>query len=228
MPQDPGRKTSTPAPIPDSAAAGPAKAVAQDTLGVQALPPEILSLYEVHEWRHACAILRHDFPAEYKDIVDILRAFRLRKAHIAEPGGSKSKVASAIDSQFYAKAPPWVEKDFRTQIVVDGSPTDSPTHNVDCYRNGVAVELEWNNKDPFFDRDLNNFRLLFDLRVVSVGVIITALRRPPGHFRWTRAGQVLWRIDDSHVQTPSEAPRRRRRWLSGACLRDPQGPLCRG
>jgi len=37
----------------------------------------------------------------------------------------------------------------------------------------VAIELEWNNKDPFFDRDLNNFRLLFDLRVVSVGVIIT-------------------------------------------------------
>ena len=30
-----------------------------------------------------------------------------------------------------------------------------------------------NNKDPFFDRDLNNFRLLFDLRAIDVGVIIT-------------------------------------------------------
>lgn len=29
------------------------------------------------------------------------------------------------------------------------------------------------HKDPFFDRDLNNFRLLFDLRAISVGVIIT-------------------------------------------------------
>lgn len=37
----------------------------------------------------------------------------------------------------------------------------------------MALEIEWNNKDPFFDRDLNNFRLLFDLRAVSVGVIIT-------------------------------------------------------
>jgi hypothetical protein len=35
------------------------------------------------------------------------------------------------------------------------------------------LEIEWNNKDPFFDRDLNNFRLLFDLRAISVGVIIT-------------------------------------------------------
>ena len=30
-----------------------------------------------------------------------------------------------------------------------------------------------NHTDPFFDRDLNHFRLLFDLRAVSVGVIIT-------------------------------------------------------
>jgi hypothetical protein len=44
---------------------------------------------------------------------------------------------------------------------------------VDCFKNGVALEIEWNNKDPFFDRDLNNFRLLFELRVASVGVIVT-------------------------------------------------------
>lgn len=37
----------------------------------------------------------------------------------------------------------------------------------------MALEVEWNNKDPFFDRDLNNFRLLFELRAIDVGVIIT-------------------------------------------------------
>lgn len=67
----------------------------------------------------------------------------------------------------------WVEKDFSTQLVVDGNIMDSPTHKVDCYKNRIALEIEWNNKDPFFDRDLNNFRLLFDLRAISVGVIIT-------------------------------------------------------
>jgi hypothetical protein len=36
-----------------------------------------------------------------------------------------------------------------------------------------GLEIEWNNKDPFYDRDLNNFRLLFDLRVIEVGVIVT-------------------------------------------------------
>ncbi len=50
---------------------------------------------------------------------------------------------------------------------------DSPTHKVDCFKNGVGVEIEWNNKTEFYDRDLNNFRLLFDLRALNVGVIIT-------------------------------------------------------
>ncbi len=50
---------------------------------------------------------------------------------------------------------------------------ETPTHAVDCFKNRIAVEIEWSNKDPFFDRDLNNFRLLFDLRAVSVGVIVT-------------------------------------------------------
>ena len=58
-------------------------------------------------------------------------------------------------------------------MTVDDRVMDSPTHKVDCYKNRVALEIEWNNKDPFFDRDLNNFRLLFDLRAISVGVIIT-------------------------------------------------------
>ena len=38
---------------------------------------------------------------------------------------------------------------------------------------GIAVEMEWNNKDPFFDRDLNNFAALHREGAVAVGVIVT-------------------------------------------------------
>src|SRR5215208_5026539 len=65
------------------------------------------------------------------------------------------------------------KKAFDTRIVVDKSEFVTPTHKVDCYKNRVALEVEWNNKDPFYDRDLNNFRLLFDLRAIDAGVIIT-------------------------------------------------------
>lgn len=135
------------------------------------LPPFIRDSYEVHEWRHASAILTADFPEEWADIVAVLTAFRLRKSWITTGGGRKSQVSEFIDTALYARG--WVEKKFETAVLLDDTRLNSPTHQIDCYKNKVALEIEWNNKDPFFDRDLNNFRLLFDLRAVSVGVIIT-------------------------------------------------------
>lgn len=38
---------------------------------------------------------------------------------------------------------------------------------------GVAVEMEWNNKDPFFDRDLSNYYALHRAGALAVGVIVT-------------------------------------------------------
>ena len=136
-----------------------------------ALPAFVLQHYEVHEWKHACAILSQDFPLEWKDIGEVLTAFRLQRSWIEVGGGRKSKVSESIDQALYDRG--WVEKRFQTAIEVDGARLDSPTHQIDCFKNRVALEIEWNNKDPFFDRDLNNFRLLFDLRAVSVGVIVT-------------------------------------------------------
>ncbi len=135
------------------------------------LPLFILNNYEVHEWQHACAILRQDFPEEWTDIIEVLTEFRFLKSWISEGGGRKSKVSDAIDLALYSKG--WVEKHFDTEILVDSRKIESPTHQIDCFKNRVALEIEWNNKDPFYDRDLNNFRLLFELRAVSVGVIVT-------------------------------------------------------
>ena len=140
-------------------------------MSIEQLPEFIRKNYEVMEWKHPCAILFHDFPDEWNDIVDLLTGFRLKKSWITTGGGNKSKVSDAIDSFLYDRG--WKEKEFDTSVMVDDTLMDSPTHKVDCYKNRVALEIEWNNKDPFFDRDLNNFRLLFDLRAISVGIIIT-------------------------------------------------------
>ena len=138
---------------------------------IELLPPRIRELYEVYEWKHACAILHNDFRPEWDDIVAVLSSFALRKSEIAVPGGRKSLVACGIDRAFAARG--WVEKGFDTRMVIDDVQLQNPTHKIDCYKNRVALEIEWNNKDPFFDRDLNNFRILFDLRAISAGVIIT-------------------------------------------------------
>lgn len=135
------------------------------------VPEDIRHLYEVHEWRNATGVLIHACPQEWEDILCVLRGFKLMHSEIAVGGGNKSKVSDRIDSQFYNLG--WEEKQFRTRILVDDRSYDSPTHKVDCFKGRVGVEVEWNNKDPFYDRDLNNFRLLFDLRVIDAGIIIT-------------------------------------------------------
>lgn len=135
------------------------------------IPTPIQADYEVHEWRNATAILSTAYPAEWADILAVLAGFKLCHSYISSGGGNKSNVSGALDSAFYARG--WIEKKFETAIVLDGIKTDSPTHKIDCYKNTVGLEVEWNNKDPFFDRDLNNFRLLFELRALAVGIIVT-------------------------------------------------------
>jgi hypothetical protein len=135
------------------------------------VPGDIRERYHVKEWRNATGVLATACPAEWQDIQDVLRGFRLLRSEVLVGGGNRSLISRRIDGAFYARG--WQEKGFATSIVVDEATIESPTHAVDCLKNGVAVEMEWNNKDPFFDRDLNNFRLLFELRAIQVGVIIT-------------------------------------------------------
>ncbi len=135
------------------------------------VPADVRDLYEVHEWRNATGVLTTSAPDEWAEILSALRAFRLYRSEIAVGGGSRSRIVQRLEQPLASTN--WIEKQFKTAIEIDDVSTPSPTHKVDCFKNRVALEVEWNNKDPFFDRDLNNFRLLFDLRVIDVGVIIT-------------------------------------------------------
>ena len=140
-------------------------------MGIELLPKAVRQNYDVAERHHACAILNTDFPTEWNDLMKGLSQLSLPKTQILTPGGGKSPISKAINGFFYERE--WQEKQFDVRVTVDGEITLSPTHHVDYYKNRVAIETEWNNKDPFYDRDLTTFRLLFELNVLSVGVIIT-------------------------------------------------------
>lgn len=140
-------------------------------MDINSFPEFIRENYEIREWRHAVAILRSDFVSEWNDVLSVLSHFRLHRSEILKPGGRKSAVAARIDAALTARD--WRERCFATKIVIDETEIESPTHKVDCFKNGIGLEIEWNNKDPFYDRDLNNFRLLFELRALHVGIIVT-------------------------------------------------------
>lgn len=144
-------------------------------MGLDLIPRSLHKKYVFDEREHATAILATDFSDEWNDILKCLRAFSLKKSAILKPGGRKSAIAIEIDSFLQDPKRKWAKKKFDTKIVVDGVEYPNPTHEIDDYRNRIGVEVEWNNKTEFYDRDLNNFRILRQLRVLSVGVIITRL-----------------------------------------------------
>lgn len=42
------------------------------------LPAGLTELYEIHDYGHAAAILKHEFPEEFGDVVGALSKFRLK------------------------------------------------------------------------------------------------------------------------------------------------------
>jgi len=142
-------------------------------MSLNLIPNALKTKYTFAERGHAPAILSQDFPQEFRDICDCLDAFVLRKSHIVKGGGEKSEVSKGIDAFLNQRG--WREKSFNIEIRIDGRPIPIPTHHIDNFKNDVGIEVEWNNKTEFYDRDLNNFRLLHDLRVLSVGVIMTRI-----------------------------------------------------
>lgn len=150
---------------------------------VHIFPADLGEFYEAQEWRNACAVLSVAHPDEWGDLIAVLRRFRLLRSDIGEKGmkgGGKSLVAIRVDRMFRERG--WRGRQFRTSIHVDDEVKESPTHEIDCYKNAVALELEWNNKTEFYDRDLNNFRLLFELRAIEVGIILTRCDELQGVF----------------------------------------------
>jgi len=121
-------------------------------LALDLLPKSVRTDYEIEERHHACAILRTDFPEQWGDLMSVLTHFKLRKSDIEARGGNKSAIAKGINGYFYNRG--WREHKFRIQVLADGRETLAPTHHVDYWKGRVAIETEWNNKDPFFDRDL--------------------------------------------------------------------------
>ncbi|MBX3560863.1 MAG: hypothetical protein KF780_03525 [Sphingomonas sp.] len=162
------------------------------------VPDDLKQLYHVREWRNAAGVLTTACPDEWAEIIEVLRGFRLLRSEVQAAGGNKSPIAKQMDGGFYARG--WEEKQFETAIKIDDEIFESPTHKVDCFKGRVALELEWNNKDPFFDRDLNNFRLLFDLRAIDVGVIVTRATELQAIFKTLGKGSSYGRSTTHHEQ----------------------------
>jgi hypothetical protein len=135
------------------------------------IPVEILEKYEVHDYRHAAAILCHEFPTEFNEIIDALKNFVFTLADIQSSGGNESNLPKRVSEVLRPMG--WMEKKIRTEQIVDGEEVFTDSHFVDYIKGRVAFDMEWNSKDQTFDRDLYAFKEFFNNDRISVAVLLT-------------------------------------------------------
>jgi hypothetical protein len=124
---------------------------------------------------HAKSIIAGEFAEASIEIVDSLNSIELPITEIIGSGGGETKFTQRLRRKLAAVG--WRKHVFQIAKTIDGVPRESTSHEVDHVKTfaagTVAMEIEWNNKDPFFDRDLENFKRLHTEGAISVGILIT-------------------------------------------------------
>ncbi|MGD9616243.1 MAG: BglII/BstYI family type II restriction endonuclease [Alphaproteobacteria bacterium] len=120
----------------------------------------LLAGFQVEFHSHAEAILQVDFPEVAAQLEEILIASTIPIEEIIGSGGGETKGTQRLRRALNAHG--WIKHNFEIQRTIDGVPRESPSHEVDHIarfeKGTIALEIEWNNKDPFFDHDLENYK----------------------------------------------------------------------
>ena len=131
---------------------------------------QVLTLY------HAEAILEHDMGTAARDLETALSNIRIPIEELVRGGGGEGELTQRIRNEL-ADIHGWKKHNFEIKKVVDGKEKESTSHELDHVKTfgswTMAMEIEWNNKDTFFDRDLENFKRLHGEGAISIGGIIT-------------------------------------------------------
>lgn len=134
--------------------------------------------YSVRNINYGMELLVNAFPDHYASLVRALDSWDVAWGDIEASGGNKSAVSRHFEEAF--KGEGWRETGLELETRLAGVTTIARTHKIDLFKAGprgelpgIGIELEWNNKDEFFDRDLINFEAIHRARGLAVGIIVT-------------------------------------------------------
>lgn len=132
--------------------------------------------FNVLALHHAEAILKVDMPSAVDELESILMGIRVPVEELVRGGGGEGELTQRMRRCFTDEYG-WGKHSFEIKKIIDGKERESITHEIDHVKtfnkSTFALEIEWNNKDPFFDRDLDNFKRLHADGAISIGAIIT-------------------------------------------------------
>jgi hypothetical protein len=131
--------------------------------------------FQIEFHSHAEAILSVDFPDVLADLEATLVNLSIPVEEIIAGGGGEAKGTQRLRRALHARK--WTKKKFVIEKTINDRKHESISHEIDHVREfplgSIALEIEWNNKDPFLDRDLENFKRLHADGAISAGIIIT-------------------------------------------------------
>jgi hypothetical protein len=128
----------------------------------------VLARYEVYSYRNAALILSEAHPAEFAELIEALRAFRITTDIIRKPGGSESDVPKLISAQLRPRGcyETTIQADLLVRLLWREAETNAKGravmtarsrqitkanyldgHKVDYVKGRVAFDLERNSKD---------------------------------------------------------------------------------
>ncbi len=132
--------------------------------------------FQILMLHHAEAILKHDIPQAVTELETVLSEINIPIEELVRGGGGEGELTQRIRKRLSIEFG-WKKHNFEIKKIIDGIEKESISHEVDHVKNfangTIALEIEWNNKDPFFDRDLENFKRLHADGAISIGAIIT-------------------------------------------------------
>ncbi|MDD5451149.1 MAG: BglII/BstYI family type II restriction endonuclease [Desulfovibrionales bacterium] len=132
--------------------------------------------FQVLTLHHAEAILTHDMADALAELEKVLLDVEIPAEELVRGGGGEGELTQRLRRALSVDHG-WKKHNFEIKKIVDGEEKESISHEIDHVKRfstgTFALEIEWNNKDPFFDRDLENFKRLHADGVISIGAIIT-------------------------------------------------------
>jgi len=136
--------------------------------------------FQVEFHSHAEAILAADFPEAAIELEKVLLGASIPIEEIIAGGGGETKNTQRLRRGLTTAG--WSTTTFTIEKRINGVPREAISHKMDHVRRVaqkgggeavVALEIEWNNKDPFYDRDLENFKRLHAEGAISIGISVT-------------------------------------------------------
>lgn len=116
--------------------------------------------FDVLALHHAEAILTHDMPDALRELEDILLNISIPIENLVRGGGGEAGSTQHMRRSFNERG--WHKKNIVIRKLIDEVEVESLSHEIDHVKSfsgsTFALEIEWNNKDPFFDRNLENFK----------------------------------------------------------------------